>query len=200
MAPMQRRRWFAGLVVASLVGVVAPSPAQAQGGGADFPASRAAILAAMCPPGRRCVVDLVVAAGRDGARAPLAVARVRVLSRTGRDTEGCDPYADWLIAVRGRRVVRLRELVAGRVLCLEWQPSTWTFEHGELVFERAAGMGAPPARGTDMRPRRSHFRPWPFAMTANYVSGTSPASSSLPMLPLPRRGPIFRMDMEHEGQ
>jgi hypothetical protein len=155
-----------------------------------FPHDRALLRDALCGARRSCRVESVLAAGRDPHGSPLAVVHLS-LRRGPPGARECSSYSDRLAVFQAGVVHELRELSRGDVRCLEWQPSTWSYEHGELIFV-FGGMGAPPAADTDMRPTRTHFRPWPLAITAQY-HGEDPVT---PLPALRGHGPIFILSMD----
>ncbi len=179
--------WLALALALALVPVA--SRAQPAPRASGFPRDPALLRDALCGGRRACSVESVLDAGHDRG-SPLAVVHLAI-GRRRADDEGCHGYSDRLVVFRRGRVRQLRELSRGTMHCLEWQPSVWSFENGELVFTYT-GMGAPPPSGTDMRPTRSHFRPWPLSITAQ-VRGTE---AVLPLPALPARGPVFVLSME----
>lgn len=185
-------RWLVlalALAVAPLVGSAQSTPH----GSSVFPRDRALLREALCGARRPCRVESVLRAGRDGHGDPLAVVHLRLRGGPPGAPE-CHGYSDRLAVLRGGQVRQLRELSRGDVRCLEWEPSTWSFENGELIFVYG-GMGAPPSADADMRPTRTHFHPWPLAITAQY-RGTEPVTT-LPALP--SRGPLFVLSMAAES-
>lgn len=155
---------------------------------ASLMSDHAALRAELCNGRSACRVVSVLDAGSDEHGDPLSVVRVAV----GEEREpGCSAYSDRLGVSRDGTFHELRELARGDALCLEWSPSAWTFEGGELVFEHG-GMGAPPAAGVDTRPLFTHLRPWPLAIVGEFQGDE--AVTELPTLPT--SGPIFVLTME----
>jgi hypothetical protein len=163
------------LVALGLVAVALALPAGAQE--ASFSPSDPALRAAVCPARGRCEIESVVPAGRHGAT-EVAVVRVR-----SGPAVCCDEpaYVDRLVTRRAGVVRSARVLSRGRCPCLEWQRSSWAYRRGELLFTYG-GMGAPPARSTDMRPVVLHVRPWPLAVTGAFQGDDALAEA--PALPI----------------
>lgn len=167
----------------ALFALLVPLVVAAQG--SAFPRD-AALRAALCRGRRSCRVESVLRAGTDDRGRPLAVVRLTFPSRN-REAPECHGYSDRFVTVRRGHLIELRELARGDVRCLEWHPSSWRFENGELIFEHG-GMGAPPPTGTDTRPRRTHLRPWPLAVLREVV-GDDEIVTPTPVIP--ERGPLF---------
>lgn len=151
----------------------------------------AAMHAAFCSGRAHCEVEQLVEAGLAPDGAPLAVLRVRAGRDPGAEGIECRAYRDWLAVVRRGRVRAVRVLVSGQEPCLEWHPTAWRFERGELIVTYS-GMGAPPPASTDTRPITLHLRPWPLTITAMFRAD-EPVT---PPPPVPARGPLVRLSME----
>jgi hypothetical protein len=189
----RRAAWVSPGFAEALALVVALSiPLVALAQGSAFPRT-AALRSALCHGRRACRVESVLRAGADRRGSPLAVVRLSFAPRNPED-DSCHAYSDRLVAVRRGRLIDLRELARGDALCLEWHPSTWTYENGELVFEHG-GMGAPPPAGTDVRPVRTHLRPWPLAILRELVGD----EVITPTPVITERGPLFVLSQDNDA-
>ncbi len=143
----------------------------------------------LCPADGFCEVESVLDAGVGRNGAALSVVRIRLGDHVC--TDGGRAYQDWLVA--GAELEPLRELAYGDAPCLEWEPSEWTFEDGELVFHYGM-MGAPAGPGTDTRRQHVRFEPWPLE-----VLGARRGDEEAEPPPIPERGPVFVLSMDEEG-
>lgn len=160
----------------------------------------AVFLEALCPARGHCEIESVLEAGEGPRGSELAVVRIRLgrpvcIGDDDVDQPSVRPYQDWLTSVRHGQVRALRELSFGTSPCIEWEISEWTYEDGELAFHYGM-MGAPPASGTDMRRRHTHFRPWPLEITRVYAG-----DEIVPIRPgsISEGGPIFLLAQDQEG-
>lgn len=152
-------------------------PAHAQST-ANFSVDEGALRQVVCPPSGSCRLELVRFAGRFG-ETDLALVRVR-----SGPAACCDEpqYRDYLVSARAGVVRRERLLVRGACPCLEWERSSWSYEHGHLTFTYG-GMGAPPSADSDMRPTHLRVRVWPLAVTEAFI-GDDPIAGPLPTFPI----------------
>lgn len=185
MGGMRRLAHLTGLV-ALLAGCSSP-----QGAGALGPGSPE-IRRGLCPARGSCEVESVLDAGQGPGGELLVVVRLRIGPPRCTE-EGERAYQDWLASAGAGRVRPLRELAYGDAPCLEWEPSAWTFEGGELVFHHGM-MGAPPGSGVDVRRVHVRFRPWPLE-----VLGASRGDEPMRPDPIPEHGPVFFLSMDEEG-